>query len=82
MVEFIGALLGTFVISRIFWFLTRSWPNSLSKAVALNIICAAFVMSLDFIVWGNSSHLIVYVVCQAIVLFYDLLWLRRTKAPA
>jgi hypothetical protein len=82
MAELIGALLGTFLISRVFWLLTRGWPNSLNKAAALNVICAAVVMPLDFIVRGDPSYLILYVGCQAVVLFYDVVRIRRTKVAA
>jgi hypothetical protein len=82
MAELVGALIGTFVISRIFWLLTRGWPNSVSKAVALNVICATVVLPLDVIARGAPSYLMLYVACQVVVLFYDVVRIRRAKVPA
>jgi hypothetical protein len=82
MAELIGALLGTFVISRVFWLLMRGWLNSVSKAVALNVICAAVVLPLDVVARGDPSYFILYVGCQVVVLFYDVVRIRRAKVPA
>ena len=52
MAELIEALLGTFLISRLFWVFTRPWPNSINKAVVLNVACAAIVIPLKAILWA------------------------------
>jgi hypothetical protein len=82
MAYLVGALLGTFVISRFFWLVTRSWPDSVKKAVVLNIICAAVVIPIDALVRDDASFSILYVVCQAVVLGYDVIRMKRTKKVA
>jgi hypothetical protein len=80
MAQLIGAFVGTFLISRLFWLAARAWPNSIEKAIFLNVICMAFIVPLDFIVRGDVSltqEFIIYGGCQLIVLIYDTFRVRR-----
>jgi hypothetical protein len=82
----IGALVGTFLISRLFWAGAKAWPNSVWKAIFLNVVCAAIIIPLDYIARDDAvfiDELIVYGVCQALVLAFDVYRLRkRQAAPA
>ena len=71
----LGALFGTFVISRLFWVVARGWPNSIGKAIALNVFCAAALIPIDYIVRGDLplvQELIIYGGCQTLVLIFDV----------
>jgi hypothetical protein len=80
----IGALVGTFLISRLFWAGAKAWPDSVWKAIFLNVVCA--IIPLDYIARDDAvfiDELIVYGVCQALVLAFDVYRLRkRQAAPA
>lgn len=70
-----GALVGTFFISRLFWWIAKRWPDSPRKAVAINVICAALIIPLDYIARDSQSiiwELLVYGGCQCVVLLFDL----------
>jgi hypothetical protein len=80
MAQLLGALVGIFLISRLFWVVTRAWPNSLGKAVFLNVICAAIVIPLDYLLRDDVSfieELALYGACQAAVLIFDLFRVRK-----
>jgi hypothetical protein len=80
-----GALIGTLLISRLFWAATKAWPNSIGKAVSLNVACAAIIIPADYLLRGNVSfiqELAVYGGCQAIVLALDLWRIRRNQVGA
>jgi hypothetical protein len=78
----VGALVGTFLISRLFWWITKRWPDRPRKAVAINVICAALIVPLDYI--ARYSQIIIWEIfvyggCQCLVLLYDLLTMRGGK---
>jgi hypothetical protein len=78
-----GAFIGTFLISRLFWVVTKAWPDSIGKAISLNVVCAAIIIPLDSLVRENASfiqELAVYGGCQLIVLILDLWRMRKTAA--
>jgi MFS family permease len=71
----LGALLGTFVISRLFWLVTKRWPDDNQKALFLNGVCGVIIISVDYLVRPNADFIfevLLYGSCQMIVLFYDL----------
>jgi hypothetical protein len=85
MAQLLGALVGTFLISRLFWAVTKTWPNSIGKAVFLNVVCAAIVIPLDYLVRGDVlfiEELALYGACQTIVLIFDVLRVRKNLPVA
>ena len=57
----------------------RAWPNSISKANALNVFCAAAVILIDYIVRGNMIN----GACQTLVLIFDFIRIMiMTSKPA
>ena len=85
MAQFLGALAGIYLISRLFWFVTKAWPDSIGKAVVLNVVCAAIVIPMDFLLRGNVpfiQELTLYGTCQAIVLTFDVIGLRKNQPTA
>jgi len=80
MAQLFGALVGTYLISRLFWIVANAWPDSINKAVSLNVVCAAIVIPFDFLLRENVlfvQELAVYGGCQMIVLIFDLWRLGR-----
>jgi hypothetical protein len=78
----LGAFVGTFLISRLFWAVALAWPDSVWKAISLNVVCAAIIIPLDYLVRENVSfiqELAVYGGCQAVVLAWDLWRLNAAK---
>jgi hypothetical protein len=71
----LGALSGTFVISRLFWLVTKRWPDDYQKALFLNGVSGVLIILADYLVRPNADFILevlVYGSCQIIVLLYDL----------
>jgi hypothetical protein len=82
--QLIGALLGTFLISRLFWVATKKWPDSIGKAIFLNVVCALIIIPLDYSVRDGANlgeEILLYGMCQVVVFVIDVVWLGR-RAPA
>jgi hypothetical protein len=80
--NFFIALVSIFLISRLLWIVTKAWPNSIGKAVILNVICAAIIVPIDYLIRGNVPFIdefALYGGCQAIVLAMDALWINKPK---
>jgi len=80
--QILGALVGTFLISRLFWLVTKTWPDSDWKAVVLNVLCAAIVIPIDYLLRGDVpliGEIVLYGACQAAVLIFDVFRLRRRR---
>ena len=45
----VGTFGGLLLISRLFWLIARGWPDSIRKAIALNIFCFVSVVPLDLL---------------------------------
>jgi hypothetical protein len=79
----LGALLGTFVISRLFWLVTKRWPDDNQKAVFLNGVSGVLIILADYLARPNADFIfevLLYGSCQIVVLFYDLWRIARKKA--
>jgi hypothetical protein len=77
----LGALFGTFVISRLFWWLTKRWPDDNQKAFFLNGVSGVFIILADYLARPNVDlifEVLLYGSCQMVVLFYDL-WRIASK---
>jgi hypothetical protein len=81
MAQFLGAIAGVFLISRLFWAMTKAWPDSAGKAFLLNVVCAAIVIPTDYLLRGDVWFLPVLVSCQSFVLIFDVFRLAK-KPPA
>jgi hypothetical protein len=84
--QFFGALVGVYLISRIFWVIAKGWPNSIDKAIALSIFCYLGVLALDILSWlsaGNDAYdtkrIFLFGAAQIAVLLIDIIFLK-TKA--
>lgn len=79
----IGALFGTFLISRLFWLAAKSWPDTNEKALFLNGVSGVFILIADYSTRSNAdlvSELAIYGSCQMLILFFDLWRIARKKA--
>jgi hypothetical protein len=80
MAQLFGALVGTYLISRLFWIVAKAWPDSINKAVSLNVVCAAIIIPIDSLLREDVSftqELALYGGCQMLVLMFDLWRLKR-----
>jgi hypothetical protein len=81
MAQILGAIVGTFLFSRIFWVATRAWPNSEWKAIVINVVCAAILIPCDYLVRENvpiGQEIMLYGGCQALVFIYNLFQILRS----
>jgi hypothetical protein len=73
----LGALFNTLLISRLFWIVTKAWPISIVKAIALNVACVAVLIPIDYVVRDVRQNLpfiqelTIYGGCQMLVLIFD-----------
>ena len=84
-----GSVLGTFVISRIFWILAWKWSNSVTKAIVLNMVSALVIIPGDYftaIRAGEPKNLLrvalLYGGCQALVFLLDFVRVRQQARRA
>lgn len=84
---FIGAFVGTFLISRLVWLAARWWPNSMGKAAVLSLVSAALVVTLA--AWGNAdggplnfASAPFYIAAQALVFAMDAWRIRKQPEAA
>ena len=78
----LGALIGTFLISRLFWLVAKPWPDDSRKALLLNIGSGLFVIIGDYLIRPDPDFIfevLAYGSCQVMVLFYDLWRISRKK---
>lgn len=84
----IGALLGTFIASRLIYLLLRRWPGSYGKALAVNFLTAAVIVPLAAIGMADGGparlgdSFVIYGLCALFLAICDVAYAGfRGRAP-
>ena len=89
MAQLIGALVGTFVLSRIFWLIPWYGRNTDTKAITLNALSALVIIPADFLAAvsaGKDANFyggaLLYGGCQFLICLYDIFRLKQVASQA
>lgn len=84
MAYLLGSLIGTFLLSRLFWLAARKPPSTPAKILGVNLACLAVILVLDPLArYGTITAetllitAIIYAPCQLAVMVVDALWLHK-----